>query len=141
MVNIVVAGLGRGAARDYKPAENSIATVDGLYLSVRRVIEEDRKVLSVAANTVLGRQNWFIGKLIVEDEQIAREWYMNECVAGGWSSRDLDRQVSTKYSTVMPSDEILRREIEAQKELYRMQMQSEDERLPPAKSIKKGVCK
>ena len=139
-----------------------MATVDGLYLSVRKVIEEGRKVLSVAANTVLVRQNWSIGKLIVEDEQkgrrkadygkktlaalsarltaeygrgydasnlrymrqfylafpicdalrdelgwthyrilmreadpIAREWYMNECVASGWSSRDLDRQVST----------------------------------------------
>ena len=139
-----------------------VAAVDGLYRSVRKVIEEGRKVVSIAANAVLVRQNWSIGKLIVEDEQkgrrkaeygkktlealsarltaeyghgydasnlrymrqfylafpicdalrhelgwthyrilmreddpIAREWYMNECVAGGWSSRDLDRQVST----------------------------------------------
>ncbi len=49
-----------------------MATVDGLYLSVRKVIEEGRKVLSVAANTVLVRQNWSIGKLIVEDEQKGR---------------------------------------------------------------------
>ena len=55
-----------------KPAKNSVAAVDGLYRSVRKVIEEVRKVLSVAANTVLGRQNWFIGKLIVEDEQKGR---------------------------------------------------------------------
>ena len=139
-----------------------VVAVDGLYRSVRKVIEEGRKVVSIAANAVLVRQNWSIGKLIVEDEQkgrrkaeygkktlealsarltaeyghgydasnlrymrqfylafpicdalrhelgwthyrilmreddpIAREWYMNECVAGGWSSRDLDRQVST----------------------------------------------
>lgn len=139
-----------------------VTAVDGLYRSVRKVIEEGRKVVSIAANAVLVRQNWSIGKLIVEDEQkgrrkaeygkktlealsvrlmaeygngydarnlrymrsfylsfpiwnavrselgwthyrilmreddpIAREWYMNECVAGGWSSRDLDRQVST----------------------------------------------
>lgn len=26
----------------------------------------------------------------------AREWYMNECVACGWGSRELDRQVSTQ---------------------------------------------
>ena len=82
--------------RNMKNCEKSVAAVDGLYRSVRKVIDP-----------------------------IAREWYMNECVAGGWSSRDLDRQVSTKYSTVMPSDEILRREIETQKELYRLQMQSE----------------
>ena len=140
-----------------KPAKNSVAAVDGLYRSVRKVIEEGRKVVSIAANAVLVQQNWSIGKLIVEDEQkgrrkadygkktlealsvrlsleygsgytltnlkymrqfylafpighalrdelgwthyrilmreddpIAREWYMNECVAGGWSSRDFD---------------------------------------------------
>ena len=137
-------------------------TVDGLYRSVRKVIEQGRRAVSIAANAVLVRQNWSIGKLIVEDEQhgrrkadygkktlealssrltaeygsgytltnlkymrqfyltfpirhalrdelgwthyrilmreddpIAREWYMNECVAAGWGSRDLDRQVAT----------------------------------------------
>lgn len=33
--------------------------------------------------------------LMREQDPIAREWYMNECVACGWSSRNLDRQVST----------------------------------------------
>ncbi len=33
--------------------------------------------------------------LMRETDPIAREWYMNESVASGWSSRDLDRQVST----------------------------------------------
>lgn len=33
--------------------------------------------------------------LMREQDPIARERYMNECVACGWSSRDLDRQVST----------------------------------------------
>ena len=33
--------------------------------------------------------------LMREKDPIAREWYMNECVASGWSSRDLERQVST----------------------------------------------
>lgn len=148
--------------RNMKNGKKSVTAVDGLYRSVRKVIEEGRKVVSIAANAVLVRQNWSMGKLIVEDEQkgrrkaeygkktlealsarlmleygngytltnlkymrqfylafpighalrdelgwthyrilmreddpIAREWYMNECVAGGWSSRDLDRQVST----------------------------------------------
>ena len=43
--------------------------VDGLYQSVRKIIEQGRKAVSVAANAVLVRQNWAIGKLIVEDEQ------------------------------------------------------------------------
>ena len=41
--------------------------------------------------------------LMREDDPIAREWYMNECVAGGWSSRDLDRQVSTTKSSAAKS--------------------------------------
>ncbi len=34
--------------------------------------------------------------LKVEDER-AREWYMNEAAASGWSSRQLERQISTMY--------------------------------------------
>ena len=55
-----------------KNGEKSVAAVDGLYRSVRKVIEEGRKVVSIAANAVLVRQNWSIGKLIVEDEQKGR---------------------------------------------------------------------
>ena len=58
--------------RDMKNGEKSVAAVDGLYRSVRKVIEEGRKVVSIAANAVLVRQNWSIGKLIVEDEQKGR---------------------------------------------------------------------
>ena len=50
-------------------ADIRLATVDGLYRSVRKVIEQGRKVVSIAANAVLVQQNWSIGKLIVEDEQ------------------------------------------------------------------------
>ena len=84
-----------------------MAAVDGLYRSVRKVIEEGRKVVSIAANAVLVRQNWSIGKLIVENEQKGR------------------------------------REIETQKELYRLQML--DEKLPepqrPIRAKKKGGAK
>ncbi len=34
--------------------------------------------------------------LSVESEQ-AREWYMNEAIADAWSSRQLERQISTMY--------------------------------------------
>lgn len=34
--------------------------------------------------------------LRVESEQ-ARQWYMDEAIAGAWSSRQLDRQISTMY--------------------------------------------
>ena len=45
---------------------------EALYRSVRKVIEQGRKTVSIAANAVLVRQNWTIGKLIVEHEQQGR---------------------------------------------------------------------
>ncbi len=45
------------------------AAVDKLYRSVRKVIEQARGFVSIAANTAIVRQNWEIGRLIVEDEQ------------------------------------------------------------------------
>ena len=45
---------------------------EALYRSVRKVIEQGRKAVSIAANAVLVRQNWTIGKLIVEHEQQER---------------------------------------------------------------------
>ena len=145
--------------------------MDKLYRSVRKVIEQARCFVSVAANTAIVRQNWEIGRLIVEDEQggkrkaeygkaqikelanrltieygsgytltnlkymrqfylafpighalrdqlswthyrtlirvvdsKAREWYMNECIACGWGTRELDRQVSTQaYERLLSS--------------------------------------
>ena len=185
-----------------KNGEKSVAAVDGLYRSVRKVIEEGRKVVSIAANAVLVRQNWSIGKLIVEDEQkgrrkadygkrtldelsarltseygrgydasnlrymrqfylafpicdalrhelgwthyrilmreddpIAREWYMNECVAGGWSSRDLDRQVSTDaYHRLLAAANPDRRR--KQKELPLTKLPAKPKSLVPADFIK-----
>ena len=138
-------------------------------------------------NAVRSELGWTHYRILMrEDDPIAREWYMNECVAGGWSSRDLDRQVSTdarmfddqvcgkddnptvgivlcdetnaaiarysglhdnknmfavKYSTVIPSDEILRREIETQKELYRLQMMDEESSSMSKRLKKKGKAK
>ena len=43
--------------------------MDKLYTSVRKVIEQTRGFVSIAANTALVRQNWEIGRLIVENEQ------------------------------------------------------------------------
>ena len=43
--------------------------MDKLYRSVCKVIEQARGFVSVAANTAIVRQNWEIGRLIVEDEQ------------------------------------------------------------------------
>ena len=47
-------------------------SVDRLYRSVRKVIEQARGFVSIAANTATVRQNWEIGRLIVEDEQGGR---------------------------------------------------------------------
>ena len=46
--------------------------VDKLYRSVCKVIEQARGFVSIAANTAMVRQNWEIGRLIVEDEQGGR---------------------------------------------------------------------
>ena len=151
-----------------KPSQKDM---DMLYRSVRKVIEQARGFVSVAANTAIVRQNWEIGRLIVEDEQggkrkaeygkaqivglanrltteygrgydasnlwkmrqfylnfpildtvclelswshyrvlmrvaddTAREWYVNECVACGWSVRELNRQVSAQaYERLLSS--------------------------------------
>ena len=188
--------------RNMKNGEKSVAAVDGLYRSVRKVIEEGRKVVSIAVNAVLVRQNWSIGKPIVEDEQkgrrkaeygkktleelparltseygrgydasnlrymrqfylafpicdalrhelgwthyrilmreddpIAREWYMNECVAGGWSSRDLDRQVSTDaYHRLLAAANPDRRR--KRKELPLTKLPAKPKSLVPADFIK-----
>ena len=41
--------------------------------------------------------NWTHYRILMRvDDPIAREWYMNECVASAWGTRDLDRQVSTQ---------------------------------------------
>lgn len=146
-----------------KKQEHSPDAADRLYRSVCRVIEQAHGFVSIAANTAMVKQNWEIGRLIVEDEQggrrkaeygkaqlasladrltleygngytltnlkymrqfylafpighalrdelswthyrilmrvsdeNARIWYMNECVACGWGTRELDRQVSTQ---------------------------------------------
>lgn len=151
-----------------KPSQKDM---DKLYRSVRKVIEQARSFVSVAANTAIVQQNWEIGRLIVEDEQggkrkaeygkaqlaglakrltaeygsgydasnlrymrqfylafpicdalrhklswthyrtlmrvtddKAREWYVNECIACGWGTRELDRQVSTQaYERLLSS--------------------------------------
>lgn len=151
--------------------QSTQGAMDNLYRSVRKVIEQARGFVSVAANTALVRQNWEIGRLIVEHEQggnrkadygkaqiaelatrltveygngyaatnlrymrqfylafpichtlcdelswshyrilmrvvdaKAREWYEKECVACGWSVRELDRQVSTQaYARLLSS--------------------------------------
>ena len=49
-------------------------------------------------NTLCSQLTWSHYRLLmtVENEK-AREWYMNEAVAGAWSSRQLGRQISSLY--------------------------------------------
>ncbi len=143
--------------------EKEAIVSDKLYKSVRRVIQESRRVVSRVANFAMVETCWRVGHLIVEDEQqgsrkaeygkavladlarrltaeygggydesnlrnmrsfylafpirdalrhelnwthyrhlmrvadpIAREWYMNECIASSWGTRDLERQIATQ---------------------------------------------
>lgn len=73
--------------------------------------------------------------LRVEDES-AQEWYTQEAFSQAWSSRTLDRNISTqyyyrmptprrsqklfqaKYMAYMPTPEVLKKEIEKQKEIF-----------------------
>ena len=163
--------------------------VESLYRAIRKIIDEGRRVVSVAANTVLVQQNWAIGQLIVEGEQKGRRkaeygrrtleslaekltaeygrgydmsnlrymrlFYLSFPIRDalrhelGWTHyrilmrekdpiarysilHDNKNMFAVKYSAVMPSEEVLRREIEAQKELYRLQMENEGMgKLPP----------
>ena len=182
--------------------ENKQVVSEILYRSVRKVIEGAHKFVSVAANAALVKQNWEIGRLIVENEQngarkaaygaaqidglavrltleygngydarnlrymrsfyhafpiwnavrselnwtqyrilmreydpVAREWYMNECVACGWSSRELDRQVSTQaYFRLLASANPDRRK--KRKELPLTKLPAKPKSLVPTDFIK-----
>ena len=50
------------------------------------------------ANTLRSQLSWshYRTLLRVEDEA-ARQWYMEECIRAAWSSRQLERQISTLY--------------------------------------------
>ena len=71
----------------------------GKGFSVRTLQQMRKFYLSFPdANTLCSRLTWSHYRLLmtVENEK-AREWYMNEAVAGAWSSRQLGRQISTLY--------------------------------------------
>lgn len=173
-----------------------------LFKSIRSIINDGARFISVAANAALVKMNWEIGRLIVEDEQkgrrkaeygkavlkelserltaefgagfdasnlrnmrsfyiafpicdalrhelswthyrilmreqdpVAREWYMNECVACGWSSRNLDRQVSTDaYHRLLAAANPDRRK--KRKELPLTKLPEKPKSLVPADFIK-----
>ncbi len=50
------------------------------------------------ANTLCSHLTWSHYRLLLKVEnEAARTWYMNEAIASAWSSRQLDRQISTLY--------------------------------------------
>ena len=50
------------------------------------------------ANALRSRLTWTHYRLLLQvDNDEARLWYMNEAVVSGWSSRQLDRQISSLY--------------------------------------------
>lgn len=65
-----------------------------------RTLQQMKKfyVLFPNTNALRSQLTWTHYRLLmtVENEK-AREWYMNEAVAGAWSSRQLERQISTLY--------------------------------------------
>lgn len=55
-------------------------------------------VIFPIANALCSQLTWthYRALLRIENEE-ARKWYMDECVKSGWSSRQLERQISTFY--------------------------------------------
>ena len=71
----------------------------GKGFSVRTLQQMRKFYLSFPdANALRSRLTWTHYRLLlqVENEE-ARNWYMNEAVESGWSSRQLDRQISSLY--------------------------------------------
>ncbi len=65
-----------------------------------RTLQQMKKfyVMFPNTNALRSQLTWTHYRLLlsVENEQ-ARQWYMNEAVASAWSSRQLERQISTQY--------------------------------------------
>ena len=65
-----------------------------------RTLQQMKKfyVLFPNTNALRSQLTWTHYRLLMTVENVkAREWYMNEAVAGAWSSRQLERQISTLY--------------------------------------------
>ena len=65
-----------------------------------RTLYQMRKfyVLFPSLNALRSQLTWTHYRLLLQvDNDRAREWYMNEAVESGWSSRQLERQISTMY--------------------------------------------
>ena len=49
-------------------------------------------------NALRAQLTWTHYRLLLKvEDETARDWYMKEAVAGGWSSRQLDRQIASLY--------------------------------------------
>ena len=49
-------------------------------------------------NAVRSELTWTHSRILLRVEDDAdRRWYMEECIKSGWSSRQLERQISTLY--------------------------------------------
>ena len=73
--------------------------------------------------------------LIGVDDPIAREWYMNECIASSWGTRVLDRQIATQsYERLLSDANPDRRR--KRKELLLTKLPDKPKSLVPADFIK-----
>ena len=71
-------------------------------------------------------------------DPIAREWYMNECIASTWGTRDLDRQIATQaYDRLLASKNPDRRA--KRKELPLSPIPEEPKSLVPCDYIKNPI--
>ena len=73
-------------------------------------------------NTCVHNLEWsHVRRVLSVTNPEARLWYLTSASENMWSTRDSDQLFAAKYMTYMPTEEELRREIEQQKEFYRLQ--------------------
>ena len=75
--------------------------MENLYASVREILVNARKKAYSAVNfgdTLRPELSWsHYRRLISVEDEKARLWYMNEAADSVWSTRQMDRQISTLY--------------------------------------------
>ena len=96
--------------------ENNLMVYQSVITDIKNIINAGQQEAYGAASKAMVLTYWNVGKRIVEQEQAGKEhaeygkkllvalsdenariWYMNEAAKEGWSSRTLDRNISTQY--------------------------------------------
>lgn len=72
--------------------------LDGLSMDLENANNEKFYIVFPNTNALRSQLTWTHYRTLLRvDNDASRNWYMSECVRSGWSSRQLERQISTLY--------------------------------------------